>query len=57
MDECTLKGIITAEINLIGTIKQQESFYTLATEQDILNLFKKENNNEEFNRNGEDNHN
>lgn len=57
MDECTLKGIITAEINLIGTIKQQESFYTLATEQDILNLFKKENNNEKFNRNGEDNHN
>lgn len=49
--ECTLKGIITAEINLKGTIKQEESFYNLAKEPDILNLFEKENNNEEVNHN------
>ncbi len=51
--ECTLKGIITVEINLKGTIKQEESFYNCATTSDIMAIFEKvkETNHEEINHN------
>lgn len=52
LTECTLHGKITVEVNLKGTIKQDESFYDCATKKDIISVFEqKENKDEEVNYN------